>query len=113
MIGNEQFTTAVEAESTDGEGRIGEELVPRRLRAIVLDSPNAAGGIVTINIRANEFRQLLPVIDDSAGKRTRFVVMMLGRRHCVRMRAECAIGIKDVTSFKDAPAVVVALADEE
>ena len=68
--------------------------------------------MVAVDVGAVQFGQLAAVIDDAAGQRAGFAVMVLGGRRRQRLRPQLAVGIEDVAPFIDAPAEVVALADE-
>src|SRR5947199_8416853 len=72
MIGDEQFAVAVDCETRDVERGVGEQLVPGDLGAIVANAPNAAGGVIAIDVRAVELGQLAAVIDVAAGHRAAF-----------------------------------------
>src|SRR4051794_17638101 len=75
MIGDEQFTVAIDRKSRDVERRVGEQFVPDDLRTIVPNRPNTARGMIPIDVCPSQLRQLRSVINNAARQRPGFAVM--------------------------------------
>ena len=83
MVGDEQFSLAIQAETGDLHGAVGEVLVPGDLAPLVPDAIDLARRPVAVEVGADEVGQGLAAIDHSARKRAEFG-MMDARRSAAR-----------------------------
>src|SRR5204863_7017477 len=79
--------------------------------AVVTEHPDAAGVVITINVRPLQFRIPLAVVDEPAGEGAELGVIVLDDRGQDRRRPGLAFRAERVCPFLHAPAVVAALLD--
>ena len=106
MIADQHLPLRVGAEAGDLQRGVGNEFVPGDLFAIVADAPDAAGGVVGVDISALQFRQGGAVVDQPTGHRAGLRVRVLGDRLRDRRRARLLVVVELVGALDDAPAVV-------
>ena len=112
VIADQQFALGIRGERGDLQWRDGDLLVPEHFLAVVFDGPDVAGAVVAVEVGTLQFRVTFAVIDDAAGERAGFGVMVLDGGLHDRRRPDLAFQIERMTTFHDAPAVIVPLADE-
>ena len=113
VVADEEFAVGVEREAGDLERGGGDLLVPLHRLAVVLHAPRC--GRWSSRRRCTRPRRsgkLLAVVDDAAGQRPGFRVVVFDGRLDERRRPGLAVEVERVAALRHAPAVVVALLDE-
>ena len=87
------------AEARDVERRVDELAVPEGLLAVVLDSPDAAGGPVAVDVDSDQVGLAGAAVDPAAGQRAGLAVRVLGGRRQDRVGARLAVGEENVAAF--------------
>ena len=112
VIADQQLAVRISPKPGDVEWRVDEFLMPRDLLSVVTRTPDLPRGVIAVEIRSDQARQFLAVVDDPAGQRPRFGMMMLKRGLHMRRRSHLPGQIERMASLVDAPAVVVPLPHE-